>query len=95
VSVSLVDLLRCVRTLKRVGRCSCYDRSMHIDSEIVAVHSEAGGWVWAILEEDVLTHSTRIICQAKTALATYEAAYEAAQAALAEWRSNPRAASGT
>jgi hypothetical protein len=51
---------------------------MHIDSEIVAVHREAGGWVWAILEEDPLTHSTRVICQAKTALATYEAAYEAA-----------------
>jgi hypothetical protein len=78
-----------------VGRCSCYDHGMHIDSEIVAVHREAGGWVWAILEEDPLTHSTRVICQAKTALATYEAAYEAAQAALTEWRSNPRAASGT
>ncbi|WP_277182610.1 hypothetical protein [Caballeronia sp. BR00000012568055] len=67
---------------------------MHIDFEIVAVHREAGGWVWAILEEDVLTHSTRIICQVETALATYEAAYEATQAAVAAWRSDPRAASG-
>jgi hypothetical protein len=67
---------------------------MPIDSEIVSIYRQAGGWVWAILDEDPETRINRVICQAKMAVATYEAAYDAAQGALNEWRSRPRAAPG-
>ncbi|VXC80210.1 hypothetical protein BURKHO8Y_40035 [Burkholderia sp. 8Y] len=61
-----------------------------IGSDVVSASQEAGGWVRAILQHDVVTRTTRVVRRTGSAFPSFEAAQDDAHAALEEWHCNPR-----